>query len=172
MRQNRNLLRWIVGLALFISLLLLTIPPAKAQPACQQAPNCIKNDSPGNSGIYTAPNTILDFVIKAGQNEFHFAPPGPHDGCYSVSFSTTTNTNDTVTYSKVGSGSECKDISHTETWWHVAPTNIELTSISAESGDRSPLYMVGVPILLFLAAITLAFLTWRHRRNKNNQIGG
>ncbi len=162
--MKRNLQTWLPALALLVLIVLSVPSPVHAQPPCQQAPNCIKDDNPGNSGVYTAPNTILDFVIKAGQNEFHFAPPGPHnDGCYTVSFST-------VTYEKVGSGSECQDISHTETWYFVAPTGITLTSLTA-NGGRSPWYYTLGSILFFLIALGFsAWVGWKRWQRGKNQV--
>lgn len=181
MTKHKLFIAKVVGVLVGLIILFgLTTSPTNAQgpggSTCSQAGNCeeVLLDDETQSGDYVVLTYVTLVTLKAGQTRIDVYPVNGNynDGCYSVQFSSNqpSGQTNTVAFSKVG-GEECQNLSHIEIWWHVAPTGVTLKSLSA-NGDRSPLYMVGVPILLFLAAITLAFLTWRHRRNKNNQIGG
>ena len=185
MTKHKLFIAKIVGVLVGLIILFgLTTSPTDAQgpggSTCSQAqpPNFCTLVEEGDiqAGIYTALTTITKFVVSAGGNEATFFPANGQffdNGCVSGTFSTSegVHENDTVTWQRNTEDENCQEISHVEIWWYVAPTGVTLKSLSA-NGDRSTLYMVGVPILLFLVAITLAFFTWRHRRNKNNQIGG
>jgi len=77
---------------------------------CEQSADC--SLLPGsNNGLYNASEPIQTFVIKAGQ-EYHLYNSGlTNDGCYYVSID-----GNRAQWQKVGSGSSCKDISHTQAW--------------------------------------------------------
>ena len=109
----------LLSVCVFLFVLLIagtSIAPAKGGSECDQDPDCILLEDPGNSGTYTAPDTIEKVVIKAGVNYFTFFPGTTNDGCYSVTIA-----GNTVTWEKVGSGSNCKDISHIQVWLGTAP---------------------------------------------------
>jgi hypothetical protein len=77
---------------------------------CEQS-NC--TCLPGvNSGFYPASHTIGSLVIKAGK-EYHVYQSGlTEDGCYEVYIE-----DNMATWSKVGDASDCKDVSHLESWY-------------------------------------------------------
>jgi hypothetical protein len=82
---------------------------------CDRSDNCTLLE-PGagedyNSGIYTASEPLQIVVIKAGR-EYHIMNSGlTDDGCYRVQFN-----GNSVTWWKIGSGSECQDVSHVQSW--------------------------------------------------------
>ncbi len=77
---------------------------------CDQSPDCIVG--PGiNNGLWDFGYQVPSFVIKAGQNYVSFGPADFDDGCYDVKFTGTT-----VQWERVGSGNNCKDISHVQAW--------------------------------------------------------
>jgi hypothetical protein len=64
-----------------------------------------------NSRIFTSSEPIHIAVIKAGQT-YHVMNTGlTDDGCYRVQFN-----GNAVTWWKVGSESDCQDVSHVQTW--------------------------------------------------------
>jgi hypothetical protein len=77
---------------------------------CDQDPECTK--LPGNNaGTYYADDVVDNLVIKAGK-EYHVYESGvTADGCYNV-----TIYSNLAAWEKVGSGSGCKDVSHTQVW--------------------------------------------------------
>jgi Flp pilus assembly pilin Flp len=65
-----------------------------------------------NSGMYTGSGDIGSLVIKAGV-EYHIYYSGvTEDGCYDVSID-----GNMASWTKVGNGSYCKDVSHLESWY-------------------------------------------------------
>jgi Flp pilus assembly pilin Flp len=84
-----------------------------------QAEGCSQCDQgdctclPGtNTGFYTGRTDIGSLVIKAGV-EYHIYYSGvTDDGCYDVAID-----GNMATWSKVGNGSHCKDVSHLESWY-------------------------------------------------------
>jgi Flp pilus assembly pilin Flp len=65
-----------------------------------------------NEGSFTGSNPIGSLVIKAGR-EYHVYWSGlTEDGCYDVSIS-----GNQASWTKVGNGSGCKDVSHLESWY-------------------------------------------------------
>lgn len=78
-----------------------------------EEPDCdgsTKLESPGNSGTYSADFCLEKIVIKAGLGFFEYFED-TNDGCYSIDFSEDRRQ---FTWSKIGSGRDCKDISHIE----------------------------------------------------------
>lgn len=65
-----------------------------------------------NNGSYTASQQIDSLVIKAGV-EYHVYYSGyTEDGCYHVDIDGLT-----ATWTKVGGGKYCKDVSHLQSWY-------------------------------------------------------
>lgn len=84
---------------------------ASSGAACSHAVGqCILLDSPGNSGSYTAPKAI-SYIDITNQTEYRYNAGNTNDGCYNVSIQGTQ-----LTWSKVGSGPTCKDISNIQIW--------------------------------------------------------
>lgn len=83
---------------------------ASSGAACSQSGDCLLINNPGNSGAQVAPRNIL-YVDITNQDVFRFNPGSTNDGCYNVSIS-----GNQVVWSKVGSGSSCKDISNIQIW--------------------------------------------------------
>jgi hypothetical protein len=80
---------------------------------CDQSDDCL--DLPGvNFGTFWGSEPIETFVIKSGQNYFKYYPGTTDDGCYTVNI----NNDDEyiVQWEKYGEGSDCQDISNTQTW--------------------------------------------------------
>jgi hypothetical protein len=86
---------------------------------CEQHENCYHYDRPVNQGIFSiAGHDINMLVIKAGR-EYHLYESGTtEDGCYNV-----TITGETVSWERVGSGPDCKDISHLQMWYDTFVTH-------------------------------------------------
>ena len=82
---------------------------------CDQSADCTLVDVGINNGTYynNNPDPLQSFVIKAGQEYFTFYPGTTNDGCYLVDIP---QDGSLVTWSKIGSGPNCKDVSHTEHW--------------------------------------------------------
>jgi hypothetical protein len=82
---------------------------AQGQGTCIEGATKIEN--PGDSEVITAPagSVILQVAIKAGPGCILF-PPATSNDCYSVEGLGT----GTVTITRIGSGSACKEISHIE----------------------------------------------------------
>lgn len=82
---------------------------------CDQSPYCDKTDMSGETFgtlIYPQDVPIVNLVIKAGQNQIVFPGEGDYDdGCYQVSIRTSI-----ATWVKIGSGKNCKDVSHIQLW--------------------------------------------------------
>lgn len=74
---------------------------------CQQSEDCILLDDPGNSGSFEAPRIISYIEITA--KEFHRYDTSTNDGCYNVRIE-----DRSVSWSKVGSGPDCKDVSNVQ----------------------------------------------------------
>ena len=64
-----------------------------------------------NAGTFTASSKIYNFVIKAGKQYNIFESGYTDDGCYQVNID-----GSVVSWVKVGSGSTCKDVSHSQAW--------------------------------------------------------
>lgn len=79
---------------------------------CAQEESCTELEG-SNSGLYVDVygEEIKTFVIKAGK-EYHVFYSGPtDDGCYNVIID-----KNAVTWNKLGSGSDCKDVSNSQVW--------------------------------------------------------
>jgi hypothetical protein len=77
---------------------------------CSQSDDCV--ELPGvNEGTYWHSTTIEAFLIKAGQDYFMYESGETDDGCYYVNIFA-----NYVEWQRTGHGSNCKDVSHTETW--------------------------------------------------------
>jgi len=84
---------------------------------CEQSPNCILLDEPGNSGSFTAPRIITNIFITA--KDFHeYFPGDADDGCYKVSIH-----GRNLSWERIGSGPDCKDISNVQVWLGEEPTS-------------------------------------------------
>lgn len=87
--------------------------PLMQEEGCSQ---CDQGDCtclPGvNSGVYNGKSDIGSLIIKAGV-EYHIYYSGvTDDGCYDVSID-----GNMASWSKVGDGRDCQDISHLESWY-------------------------------------------------------
>lgn len=90
--------------------------------ACNQHPDCILLDEPGNQGSYTANRSITYLFITA--KDYHrFDAPGGDDGCYRV----TINGN-SLSWARYGSGPDCKDVSNIQIWLGTAPSPTTIQS--------------------------------------------
>lgn len=89
---------------------------------CQQSPNCILLESPGNSGSFTSPRTIVGVLITA-QDARAYPPGSTNDGCYKVDINGVS-----LSWERVGSGPDCKDIS-----------NIQVKLVSGEPSPTVPI---------------------------------
>lgn len=86
------------------------IDTQSAASTCSQSDDCV--ELPGvNDGTYWHSTTIEAFLIKAGQNYFMYESGVTDDGCYQVDIFA-----NYVEWHRIGSGPNCKDVSHTETW--------------------------------------------------------
>jgi hypothetical protein len=77
---------------------------------CNQSPDCVLLDSPGNQGSYTA-SKIIRYIDITAQDYKRFNPGNTNDGCYDVIIN-----GNSVNWNRVGSGSSCKDISNVQIW--------------------------------------------------------
>lgn len=75
---------------------------------CQQSPDCILLDEPGNSGSYIAERNIKEVAITA-KDSFTFPPGDTNDGCYHVIIDGTY-----LSWNRIGSGPSCKDVSNVQ----------------------------------------------------------
>ncbi len=103
---------------------------------CGQSLDCYKIDLGQNSGTYTSERTIDHFIIKARTEAYSF--PGVSSNCYSVNIN-----QKTVTWQKVGSASDCHDISHVEVWFvatelPTTPPNPTATSTPVPTATTAP----------------------------------
>ena len=137
-------LSYMLGVAFVIaSLLVNAIPaaPAFAESSGPGGSDCAHENTDGDdifceslegqSGSWTAPAgyTIIDFVIKAGTEDF-----GAVSGCYEVS-----QTFDSVSWNRVGDGRDCKEISHVEIYYQVAPpTSTPVTPTATNTPFNTP----------------------------------
>jgi hypothetical protein len=103
------------GLTTMVSLGLISAYVLAGPVAAQGQGTCIegatKIENPGDSEVINAPDgsVILQVAIKAGRDCFLF-PPLESNSCYSIDGLGT----GTVTITRIGSGSACKEISHIE----------------------------------------------------------
>jgi hypothetical protein len=103
------------ALTTMVSLGLLAAYVLAGPVAAQGQGTCIeggtKIDNPGDSEVIEAPagSVITQVAIKAGRDCFFF-PPLTSNDCYTVSGLGTS----TVTITRIGSGPDCKEISHIE----------------------------------------------------------
>jgi hypothetical protein len=95
--------------------------------ACDQHPDCVLLDEPGNGGSYTAPRNISHLFITA--KEYHrFDAQTTDNGCYR-----TTINGQMLEWQRYGSGPSCKDVSNIQIWLgEPAPT--PPPQVSAECG--------------------------------------
>lgn len=77
---------------------------------CEQSPDCILLDNPGNQGSFEAPRTI-SYVLITDQDVHRYDRGENDDGCRKVSIS-----GNYLSWDKYGSGSSCKDISNIQVW--------------------------------------------------------
>ncbi|OGM09531.1 hypothetical protein A2159_00050 [Candidatus Woesebacteria bacterium RBG_13_34_9] len=77
---------------------------------CSHSPDCILLESPGNSGEYNSPRTISKVNVTA-QESHEYNPGDTNDGCYHVVIN-----GRYLSWNRVGSGPECKDISNVQIW--------------------------------------------------------
>jgi hypothetical protein len=96
-----------VSLGLLAAYVLAGPVAAQGQGTCIEGGTKIEN--PGDSEVITAGSPITQVAIKAG-NECILFPPETSNDCYTVSGLGTT----TVTITRIGSGRDCKEISHIE----------------------------------------------------------
>jgi hypothetical protein len=80
---------------------------------CDQSDEC--DLLPGlNNGSYTSTSDIDTFVLKAGRDYHMYFSGITDDGCYYVDIE-----GSHVSWNKVGSGPDCKDVSHAQSWNHI-----------------------------------------------------
>lgn len=77
---------------------------------CSHSQDCILLESSGNSGEYNSPRTISKVNITA-QESHEYNPGDTNDGCYHVVIN-----GRYLSWNRVGSGPECKDISNIQIW--------------------------------------------------------
>jgi hypothetical protein len=78
---------------------------------CDQSDSCEVLDG-YNSGFYVNQTADIDaLVIKTGQDYRTYTPGITQDGCYSVIID-----GNTASWNKVGSGPDCQDASHLQSW--------------------------------------------------------
>ncbi|OGM18061.1 hypothetical protein A2685_03070 [Candidatus Woesebacteria bacterium RIFCSPHIGHO2_01_FULL_37_10] len=77
---------------------------------CAQSSDCVLFDEPGNSGTREVPRTISYAYITA-QDYIKFEPGDTNNGCYHVIIS-----GRNISWNKVGSGPDCKDVSNVQVW--------------------------------------------------------
>lgn len=79
---------------------------------CDHSEDCEVLPGANNGNWDSGGETIDNFIIKAGQ-EYHIYQSGiTYDGCYEVDLD-----GPFVTWEKIGSGPQCKNISHMESWY-------------------------------------------------------
>lgn len=84
---------------------------------CTQSPDCILLEDRGNSGSFSAPRTITRVDITA--RYFHeYFPGDTDDSCYKVSIH-----GRELSWERIGSGPDCKDISNIQIWMGDEPTS-------------------------------------------------
>jgi len=84
---------------------------------CDQDEDCILIDVSINEATWfnhVASDPLQSFLIKAGTDYTVFESGLTNDGCYMVEFAADRMS---VSWTKVGDGSECKDVSHVEMWY-------------------------------------------------------
>jgi hypothetical protein len=96
-----------VSLGLIAAYVLAGPVAAQGQGTCIEG--AMKIENPGDSETITASSPITAVAIKAGRDCIVF-PPATSDDCYTVSGLGTTS----VTITRIGSGPDCKEISHIE----------------------------------------------------------
>jgi hypothetical protein len=109
---------------------------ASSGKVCQQSSDCMLLDNPGNSGSYQTPRQIA-YIDITNQTEFRYTPGNTNDGCYNVSIQ-----GNQLTWSKVGSGNTCKDISNIQIWMTngttPTPTNAPSLTPTGTTGTVTP----------------------------------
>jgi hypothetical protein len=106
-----------------------TVPFEQGASYCSQHDDCA--ELPGvNEGTYWSSGTIETFIIKAGQGYHLYESGVTDDGCYYVSIAA-----NSVEWERIGSGPNCKDISHTQVW------NVPVCQASG-GGDEPPVVEV------------------------------
>ena len=100
---------------------------AQGTSECDKSPFCVVV-SPSDSGSYTAPGNITQFVIKTGASaedqKIVFTPPGGIDpnSCWEVEI-----TGPFVEWDRLANSSICQDPSAFEVWWNEEPTPTQPT---------------------------------------------
>jgi hypothetical protein len=97
-----------VSLGLMAAYVLAGPVAAQGQGTCIEGGTKIEN--PGDSEVITADSPITQVAIKAGNDCFFVGDADFPSDCYSVSGIGT----NTVTITRIGSGRDCKEISHIE----------------------------------------------------------
>ena len=75
---------------------------------CQQAPDCILLENPGNSDSFSSPQEIVEVAITA-KDVFTFQPGLTEDGCYRVKIE-----GRELAWQRYGGGPDCKDVSNVQ----------------------------------------------------------
>jgi hypothetical protein len=83
---------------------------------CEQNEFCELINDAGNEGSYESSSTVYVIVVKGGQQYRVYFKEGQStyttdDGCYQVTFD-----GPNISWSKIGTGRTCKDVSHVESW--------------------------------------------------------
>ena len=163
-------LNWkLIGLLVLlvgVILIILWPSPAKAQTTADAEPikiggegyQCLGNEPLRwkTEGSATAEipvgYVVTSVLVKAGQNCVTVWPE--NDPCYAVEFQ-----GQILTVTKVGSGPECKDISHLEGTGSSpsAITGMTVTSSNLDEGGILGYVALGFGLLLFITGIILAF---------------
>jgi hypothetical protein len=98
---------------------------------CTHSPDCILLEGRGNSGSFSAPRIITRVDITA--RYFHEYFPGDTDnGCYKVSIH-----GRDLSWERIGSGPDCKDISNIQIWMGDEPTSTPTTPPSTPTEPPS-----------------------------------
>jgi len=84
--------------------------PTQGSSLCSQTQGCDELEGQ-DTGYYMAAEIIETFVIKAGQDYFVYESGITEDGCYDVHIS-----GGSVSWWRVASGKNCKEISHLQVW--------------------------------------------------------
>jgi hypothetical protein len=122
-----------VALILAISLSAI-IRPAMAQPPGECGVGYVfKVENPSVPYIYNSSHIITSLFIKAGNSCYQFTQDGS-ELCYSVSGLGT----NTVIVDRIGSGPDCKEISHIEFYSKLTPTSPPPTATLTVTPDDPP----------------------------------
>lgn len=85
---------------------------ASSASECTHHPNCVVLDNPGNDGFREVDRFIERAIItNKPEGEVTFTQGESNNGCYEVKIE-----NNKIQWEKVGSGSECRDVSNIQVW--------------------------------------------------------